>query len=331
VLALLAPLVVACDLGAPTGASGRGPDLHVVATYPENGAGTECGRSDPDDCGVPVDSPIEVRFDRFILPKTAVRQSLRVYSGRPDQALRLEPVYDVVERVVTYRTAPGVFERGLLYQVDIALPEENSDGFGFRAFDWAPLVESGEIPLHFSFRTARAAPGDVPPPAPPSCNDVLSVLSASECGLAPCHAGPKAQMGLRLDSGLGLRETAISRVARETEGPNAGATIVDPARFGVGMPLIDPGGPSSSYLVYKLLTKPENFGSGDAACRTSHLVPLREGTCLTPPQAERSRLGDWFVRLDPMPPGSGSLTHGTRDLRTLTDFIRAGASTSDCE
>jgi hypothetical protein len=137
-------------------------------------------------------------------------------------------------------------------------------------------------------------------------------------------------MALRLDSGASLRETAISRASREAEGPRAGATIVDPARFGVGMPIIDPGSPSSSYLVYKLITKPENFGSGDAACATAHLVPLPAGTCLPASAAERAQLQDWFVRFDPMPP-SGDALAGVRDLRTLSDFIRSGASTLGCE
>lgn len=279
-----------------------------------------------------MDAPIEVRFDRFILPKTAVRQSLRVYSGRPDQALLIEPVYDVVERVVSYRPALGtVFERGLLYQVELALPEESTTGFGFRAFDGAPLTESGEIPLHFSFRTARAAPTAPPPLAAPSCADALSVLTNGECSLSPCHTGPTAPLGLRLDSSAGLLGTAISRVARETEGPSAGTTIVDPPRFGVGMPVIDPGGPGSSYLVYKLLVKRENFGSADAACQTAHRVDLPEGTCIAPSAAERGRLGDWFVGLDPMPPGSSALLHGPSDLRTLSDYIAAGAPTAGCD
>lgn len=304
----------------------------MLATYPVNGAGTECRPTDPDDCGVPVDAPIEVRFDRFILPKTAVRQSLMVYSGRPDQALLLEPVYDVVERVVSYRPALGtVFERGLLYQVELALPEETSTGFGFRAFDGAPLTESEEVPLHFSFRTARAAPTGPRVPTPPSCADALSVLANAECGLAPCHTGPKAPLGLRLDSAAGLLQTAISRVARESEGPNAGTTIVDPPRFGVGMPVIDPGGPGSSYLVYKLLVKPENFRSGEARCPSSHRVDVPESTCVAPSAAERDRLRDWFVGLDPMPPGDVALPGGLLDLRTLAGYIAAGASTAGCE
>jgi hypothetical protein len=273
-----------------------------------------------------------VRFDRFLLPKTAVRQSLRVYSGRPDQALLLEPVYDVVERVVSYRPALGtVFERGLLYRVELALPEESSSGSGFRAFDGAPLTEDGETPLHFSFRTARAEPAGTRPPAAPSCADALSVFANSECGLAPCHAGPRAPLGLRLDSSAGLLETAISRVARETEGPSAGTTIVDPPRFGVGMPVVDPGGPGSSYLLYKLLIKSENFGSGEPACRSSHRVDLPPGACIAPSAAERDRLRDWFVALDPMPPTGGALSNGLTDLRALADYIAAGAPTTGCD
>jgi hypothetical protein len=279
---------------------------------------------------VPIDSPLELRFDRYLLPKTAVRQSLLVYSGA-DAAVLLEPVYDVIERVVTYRTAYGsAFQPGLVYQVVLAVPDETADGHGFRAFDGAPLVEGGKIPLHFSFRTSRVGGASEAPAAPSTCHDALSALSDGGCARGGCHTGPNAPMALRLDSGASLRETAISRASREVEGPRAGVPIVDPARFGVGMPIIDPGSPSSSYLVYKLITKPENFGSGDAGCRTTHLVPLPEGTCLPGTAAERARLQDWFVRLDPMPPAGNALA-GVGDLRTLSDFIRSGAPTSGCE
>ncbi|HVU00171.1 MAG TPA: hypothetical protein VHE30_00415 [Polyangiaceae bacterium] len=251
-----------------------------------------------------------------------MRQSLRVYSGDPSLAIFLQPDYDVVERVVTFRLADGgILDPGLLYHVDLFEPEAD-DGAGFLAFDGAPL-ERGDAPLHFSFRTARAVPAAPPTRKTPTCDDTLAVF-ADAC--SACHAGTAAFMGLRLESGSDLRETAISHVARETEGPRAGTPLVDPARFGVGMPLVDPGSPASSYLVYKLLAKAENFGSD---CSTIHRAALPPGVCPLATDGERGRLGDWFVRLAPMPE-NGALLGGLDDLRTVVGYIRAGASTSSC-
>ena len=77
----------------------------------------------------------------------------------------------------------------------------------------------------------------------------------------------------------------------------------NPSRFGVQMPRIDPGSPGNSYLMYKLLRSPKNFeltGNSDV-CVTAHRVPLPDGQCLPPSEAESARLREWFVRGQPMP------------------------------
>ena len=288
-------------------------------------------RGSRDDCGVPVDAPIEVRFDWYLLPKTATRQSLRVYSGTRANALLLLPTYDVVERVVSYRPGYGAaLEPGVLYEVEMPLPSTDPNGFGFQAFDGAPL-EKGRIPLRFSFRTATTTPkATIPPGASPTCADALGVLFDSEC--ASCHAaGPNAPLGLVLDSTEGLRETVVGRVARETDlGGRSGRTLVDPLRFGIGMPLVDPGNPGTSYLLYKLLASPTAFGTGTDACSTTHRVVLPEGSCLAPAPSERAALESWFVAGDPMPPAPARLLNGVADLRVLQGFIARDADTTEC-
>jgi hypothetical protein len=319
-------LAAGCDMGGGKPDDTHGPNLHAIATFPANGDGTECGANAPDDCGVPLGTPIEIRFDRFLLPKTVSLGSVRVYSGTPANSIYLGVTYDVVERVVTMRPAFGYrLFPGILYQVELLQPPKD-EGAGFQAFDGAPLVQEGSVPLRFSFRTARL-PMEAPPKAPePTCTEALDLFERAGC--TACHAEDgEAPMGLRLDSGDALRATAIGHPSREVEGPDVGRVLVDPARFGLGQSRIEPGSPSRSYLMYKLLLQPENFGEG---CESAHSVPVPDGTCLAASDAERERIADWFVRLDPMPL-RGALPRGLSDLRLLAGFIQAGADTRSCD
>lgn len=325
-MAIAALGLTACDLGTPGKSSVLGPPLHVVAAYPSSGEGEDCPVPAPDDCGVPIGSPIELRFDRYLLPNTVSRQSISVYTGSTDNALFLAASYDVLERVVTFRPEYGSqLTPGVVYQVELALPDEDPSGLGFHAFDGAPL-EKGRVPLKWSFRTSRI--GVAPPPAqePPSCDDAVRTFAKGGC--ARCHAGDtEAPYGLALDSAQGLAETAIGHVAHEASTwAIPGSTPAAPPRFGTGMALIDPGGPSTSYLVYKLLENPDNFGDGD--CDSAYSVALPPGQCLAAPRAERDRLADWFVAGDPMPPGHSALPGGLDDLRALESFIQS--STAQC-
>jgi hypothetical protein len=324
--------VAGCDVSVSSKEPDAPPALHALATYPANGAGTACGPDAADDCGVPYDAPIEIRFDRFLLPKSSTRQALRVYSGTPAQALFLVPEYDVVERVVTFRPAYGAsFAPGLVYRVELVTPGENENGYGFRAFDGAPLVQEGSTPLRFSFRTSQVKANEATPPVAPTCKDAIDAFARNGC--TSCHAAGSAAMGLALDSGPGLRQTAVSHVSHEVEGPEVNDVLVDAPRFGLGLALLEPGSPSRSYLVYKLLVNPANFTpSGDAgdACTSTHHVLPSSDPCGRPTDDEVSRLANWFVRADPMPP-VGALPGGLQDLRFLTEFIRGGADTDSCD
>lgn len=310
----------------------------MVATYPADGDGLECDSASAPECGVPIDAAIELRFDRWLLPATAVRQSVLLYSTTPDSAILLQPEYDVVERVVAFRRpSGGSLERGILYTLEVVLPDAGDpESFGFRSFDGAPL-EPGPVPLTVTFRTATADPSPAPPP-PPGCEVALDRLRS--CVGASCHGAP-GRMGLTLEGAAGVAD-AVGRAAHQTElGAVAGATNEAPRRFGVQMPLIDPGRPDNSYLVYKLLARGESWApAGGAECESGRRVPIAQGgpagECLAGPGAELERARAWFLRGEAMPPASLPEPRPDRPVRRehLTDliaWIRSGASLDGCD
>jgi hypothetical protein len=252
----------------------QGPNLSVVATTPDLQSG---------DGAVPTNAPIRIRFNRFLRPDTAVRQSVRVTGGTLDAMgasiagdAFLEPNYDVVERVVTY-TLQGTWAPGVRYSVTLWSPNDPQraeDGRGFRAFDGAPLAKS----ITFSF-TAGAA--DAPLPAPPPvmnacarCENGVFIPGAmtfitQSCGFGTCHAPPEPAVGLDLSTPSGIRRTALGHVAHQTLAGPTTPSAIDPkateAIFGVGMPLVDPGQPGNSYFLYKMLYTDPDAPDGIAA------------------------------------------------------------------
>jgi hypothetical protein len=109
-----------------------------------------------------------IKFERFLLPSTVLRQSICVQSKIGDvnssaecqspSELFLEPTYDPTRREVTYRqseTGPRL-QAGQTYQLTVLPPPQETvlAGGGFRAFDGAPL----EAPVSFQFRTVAMDP-----------------------------------------------------------------------------------------------------------------------------------------------------------------------------
>ncbi len=137
-------------------------------------------------------------------------------------------------------------------------------------------------------------------------------------------------MGLDLGSGQGLLGTAISRVAHQTDvEASAGVPTQVPSRFGQGMPIIDPGRPDNSYLVYKLVINRASFGP-DPCGASAYSVALA-GVCLPASAAETDRLRDWFVRGEPMPPPETGFSLVAEDVRLVERWILDGAPTTDCQ
>lgn len=315
-----------CDQGTPDLEPSQGPPLHVLASYPAPGEGTECGLNSPDACGVPRNLSIELRFDRYLLPWSGIRQSLRVYSGSEDVSEFLQPEYDVVERVLSLRIEstpngdPLLLEPGARYTVELLVPKSEND-FGLRAFDQAP-IEEGDVPLSFDFRTQKLDPPPLPaPPGVLTCGQFITELAnGPKCSTGGCHAGNDAPMGLRFDGDKEFVSTAVNHVAHETEtGAKAGVPLTHPSRMGVQMPIVEPSNPGNSYMMYKLLRNPNNFsGDGGVGCATTHTVALPAGVCPEPSAAESERLARYFVKGLPMPHTDSTVA----DLRKIQAFIR---------
>jgi hypothetical protein len=154
------------------------------------------------------------------------------------------------------------------------------------------------------------------------------VFASAGCSSESCHGAAPHAAGLDLSSGPGLARTAILKVARETEtGTEVARPSVAPARFGTQMPVIHPGSAANSYLVYKLLAKPENYEVD--GCETIHEVPV-VGGCAAPGSEELARLRQHFVRLDPMPPEDRRVP-SLDAIRTLVRFVDAGARLDSCD
>ena len=324
-----------------------GPPVGLVATFPADGAGTDCLPNAPAECGVRVDTTLEFRFDRFLLPASINRQAFTIYTGDPGNVVgnlvyqdAPQPIYDVVERVVTIRFGEGVFlQPHTLYTVELLVPK-GDQVYGFRAVDRAPISDAKQ-PLRFSFYTSGLTPEEleaVPDPNPVlqepefTCSDILGWFQegTDQGQCAACHDDPKPPMGLRLVSGSDLRATAIDQVAHQTDlGGTTGEAYENSVRFGFGMPRIEPEQPNNSYLLYKLLVKPENYRRSptDAeTCETVHRVELA-GECEPSPE-EISRMRNWFVLGEPMPMQAASTERASlyrSKLRGIQSWIRAGA------
>lgn len=322
---------------------------------PRHAAGFDCDMGQQD-CGVPTNATLSFRFDRFLNPATANRQALRVYTGDPETAsgIPFDVVYDPVERVVQYRMPSGyAFEPNVLYQIELVAPVEPGD-FGIRAFDGAPLTE-GRIALAGSFFTGLG-PVELVAEEPATCAEVVSEVfmkSPGGCGSSQCHSSTSEQgapHGLWLDGRANFSVTAVNRVARQTElgDRSGGVPLEQPTRFGVQMPLVAPGNPGNSYLLYKLLRSAENYvpceldevDSASELCGIPaetciSLYPqlsldLTSDHCLAPDDAELERLREWFVRGEAMPLPRPVLRRvGLQQLRAVSSFIAAGASCSD--
>ena len=302
-----------------------GPPLHLVASDPPDGAGLDCDRADPT-CGVATDVTLALSFDRFLLPDTATRQSITFYTGEaanpvpPPSNTRpeLTPVYDLLARTVRYTLPPGLtLEPHALYTVELPIYTAEQP-YGFRAFDGAGLDPA--VPARLSFFTGAGPSTPAPPGDAPTCDAFLSTLAG--CGGGTCHGreGRGPAMGLELESASELRTTAVGRPAHQTEiGDTTGVADQDPARFGANMPIIDPGRPDNSYLMYKLLIGREPYEPADGED-----CPAGD-RCDVPAADEIERLRAWFVHGESMPwlsPEERFIHHD--EARLIQSFILRG-------
>jgi hypothetical protein len=265
--------VTACDQGKQHDQPTGGPYLTIV--------GANIGTDKP----LPADGIIHIAFDRFLLPITITRQSFQLKDafGAPVGA----PVitYDPVSRVVSLMN-PGVQGTAWLqpnqpYKVEIGVPKTEGDS-GPRAIDRATLDPAGG-PYVIGFQVT-ALPSIPTPPMDVTmdfCRDVSPIFQA-KCSGGPCHHAPVGRVdpaaGLILQTGAGVENTAIDRVAQASNtGPRAEPG--PPGRlFGVDMAIIAPFAPDRSLLMYKVLMaqpRPEDVGidASSPACTTDSPPP----------------------------------------------------------
>jgi Bacterial Ig-like domain len=331
-------------------APAHGPPLHVLATYPANGQGTNAAKdaaldcdSPTPDCPVPTNLAIELRFDRFLLPGGGLSAGLSVFTGEAANSVPFTADYDLIERVVVFRSAQRL-QPNTLYTAEIVT--STNPARGFWAFDQAPLEEAA-VPLRFSFSTGSGPVATVAAaePSTDTCETMASgpLFSCTNChvtqpGLETVPPSKYPPMGLDLSSTSGFVYTAIEHVAHQTATGNTAlnAGLEAPSRFGVQMNVVDPGLPATSYLMYKLLEKPENFrlDGSEPSCATGYHAPVSDGNCQPPSDDELMQMREWFVLGEAMPknptltPGSAasvtSISHAS--LRRVAAWIGAGAA-----
>jgi hypothetical protein len=260
-----------------------------------------------------------LKFDRWLLPTTAVRQSLSLYTEGTQLGIFLRPDYDVTARSLSYRPDTPL-DPGSVYILELNDANQDPNGSGFRSFDGNSLDSSQA----FAFRTSLS--GQTPPtdtlPVPP-CAQVVSALNNAGCARSGCHSGNDPRMGLLLENADGLIATAIDHVAHETEtGTDVTQQVVSGGRFGTQMPIIDAGRPENSYLIYKLLIG--KWLNGELAAQPAAPFAI---DVLSQDTIDRAR--EWFIEFGPMPPDAVGYPSSVSPLElvsNLQSWIRAGAT-----
>lgn len=257
---------------------------------------------------LPADGAIQIAFDRYLLPSSITRQTVGILDGA-NQGLPadLAPIvqYDPVARTVTLRPPkqPWLAE-GQPYKLVLASP--TSESGGIRAIDRAKLFADQELAFAFFVGPATNQPIE---PAVSFCRDVLPIF-VGKCSSPTCHgSGARAASSLVLDTSTGVAATALGR--RVAQGAAAGG-ISSPAAaagpvFGADMPLVDPGSPGNSWLLYKLeLARPPVVDAGPKpviACSagvrepatTFRFAPLVPQAQTSADEIERAILSDFVL------------------------------------
>ncbi len=173
------------DLGAP---------VHVVAS--------NIGTNLP----LPVNQPIELAFDRLLLPITVTRQSFELDDSAGTSYV-FTIAYDPVARVVTITPLPPPANPALIpnqtYTLKITSPLDPTDSTGLHAIDGATMDPNSPRTITFQTSAAGTAPtmcGGVVGRCMSFCTDVLPIFGytggAITCsGSSTCHSGGLAASG----------------------------------------------------------------------------------------------------------------------------------------
>lgn len=265
--------VGACDAGTQANQPTKGPPIRITDV-----------NVGPDKPMLPADGRIQIAVDRYLLPASITRQSVFVVTAGGEPAdNELVITYDPVSRTISARGLKDVWlTPGQPYKLQFSVPLNDAvNDRGLRAIDRATLAEPREIAF---FATEPA--GQTSEKAVDFCGDVLPIFTM-KCTSGTCHAGGpagsnKAAAGLVLDSFTGIQATAIRRVAN---GANTTGRTGNPEErgrvFGLGMPVIDPGEPGNSWLLYKIeLAREPAVDSGINTSFVCNKVPNKDEIAL---------------------------------------------------
>lgn len=149
--------------------------------------------------------------------------------------------------------------------------------------------------------------------------------------LNPATATEPIPMGLDLSRPSSIAQTAIGLTAHQTQsGQNATAADQTPLRFGRAMPLIDPGNPGNSYILYKILVNPLNQlrpgGALDPGV-AADIDRLRDGVVVGLPMPAQSTIGG-PVGMEGAPEDDPEGRAAFERARIISAWIAYGAVTS---
>jgi hypothetical protein len=215
---------------------------------------------------VPADGVIELKFNSLLLPASVTRQAISLRKAGGDLVESPIIIYDPVlltVRIQNPNPAGGTWlMAGQPYKVVLGLPvADGSEQFVLRGIDGAQVdpKSATEIPFMATAATFQRHKPDIE-----FCRDVYSTFG-KYC-TSGCHqvSSQRPYEALLLDTPEGIIHTALGHVAQEA---NTGARVGTPGPagrvFGIDMPIIDPGNPGNSYLVYKMMlltqSKPETY------------------------------------------------------------------------
>ena len=321
---------VGCDTGhADDVPVGVGASVHIV--------GANVGPTQ----ALVTGAPIEIAFDRLLNPLAVTRQTF-VLQDLFGNFLVPTPSYDPVSRVVRLcLTSSPALLADQSYELTIIPPTGPTDSAGFRAIDGAGLDPSVPPVIEFPVVLGAAYTGsDACTGATPVdfCSQVLPIF-ATKCGTTMCHGGNFPAAGLLMTTPQGIQATAIGRVAQGSNTGDNARSAPPGVVFGVDMPIITPGAPGESWLMYKLLlADPPACSPSAASCDASAPgVEDNRYPLVTPPwtlmsDAERATLSNYVQgREMPYPADpSASLDSATSpltgdELDTVSSWIQQGA------
>jgi hypothetical protein len=318
--------LASCDSGEAE--LSLGPALHLIEYKPRAGEGLDC---DPaaSDCGFAANEPLFFAFDRWLLPSTANPDSIRVGMASTPYGVYFKPVYDLVTRSIEFRPSGG-WDEGYTYDLQLYEPHASAAEWGFRAYDGQRLDHAG-IPPHNLFRVGPDVAQAGERSRAVNCREALAAFAQAGCTAANCHHSSPGSLGvgaaqpradLALDTAAGLAD-AVGRVARATDrGAASGLALLSPKRFGIGLPIIEPGEPAYSLVMYRMLLSRDAYRRDDGSFGA-----------LPPSEAELERARSWLGVMGPMPPSDVGWPLGTSPVeivRIIDAWVRGGASTEDC-